>query len=517
MIAADSAALSNPPGASRSGSPAQKEGRTMQLSSSRLSSRTLAGIALCAFFLCLIPLLYLSRYDVPCADDYIYGTSAHLTLVHGGSLSDAVAAALKYTAKTYRTWQGSYAAVLLFCLQPAVFSESLYCLTPWLMSISLFGGLFALCLCLMDQVFGLPRHIGTILASIVGTLYLLLVPYPSETLYWFNGSVYYTFFHGIALLAVVLAIHTARKGGVIRIGGLSMLAAFLAGGNLVTGLALCLLTLSGIVLLLAKKDAAGVRRLFLPSMVLLICFCVNALAPGNAVRAANEMTHTPNAVSAILASLWKGLYNSVFWCRLPVLGGMLVLGLLFWAVLPGCSFRFRFPGLVSIWSYLFFSAMFCPPLYAMNFEGPGRLRNIIFFTYLLLLALNLFYWLGWLRQHRGAKEPEPGPLLLPTLGAMVLCVVLLAASAVLRGGISLASAYTALSTGQAATFYREAQERLVILKDPSIRVAKLRPYSDPPYLLFFDDLYDDPDCWQNRDMANFYEKEKVILLTDDGV
>ncbi|MBR4472348.1 MAG: hypothetical protein IKS55_01800 [Oscillospiraceae bacterium] len=486
----------------------------MQITRQRLSSRTLAGLVLCAFTLCLAPLLYLSRYDVPCADDYIFGTAAHLALVHGGNFRDAVAAALEHTAFIYRTWQGSYAAVFLMSLQPAVFSERLYFLTPWLMSVSLFGGLFALCLCLMDKIFGLSRHIGTILAGIIGILYLLLMPYPSETLYWYNGSVYYTFFHGIAMLAIVLAIDTAKRGGALQIAGLSFLAAFLAGGNLVTGLTLCLLALSGIALLLIEKNPAGAKRLLLPSLILLICFCINVFAPGNAVRAASEMTHTPNAVAAILASFQKGLYYSFFWCRLPVLGGMLVLGLLFRAVLPGCSFRFRFPGLVSLWSYCLFSAMFCPPMYAMNFEGPGRMRDMMFFTYLLLLALNLFYWMGWLQQRSGVKEPVSGLPLLPTLGAIALCLVLLAVSAVFRGGISLVSAYTALSHGQAATYYQEAQERLVILKDPSIRVAELKPYSDPPYLLFFDDLYDDPNCWQNRDMANYYEKDKVVLLTE---
>ena len=488
----------------------------MQITSHRLSSRTLTALVLCAFFLCLAPLLYLSRYDVPCADDYIFGTAAHLTLVHGGSLRDAISAALEHTAFIYRTWQGSYTAVFLMCLQPAVFSESLYFLTPWLMSISLFGGLFALCLYLMDKVFGLPRHIGTALAGMIGTLYLLLMPYPSETLYWYNGSVYYTFFHGIAMLAVVLAISSAKEGGVLRIAGLSLLAAFLAGGNLVTGLVLCLLALSGIILLLTEKNPAGAKRLLLPTLVLLICFCINVFAPGNAVRQAAEMTHTPNAFATILQSFWKGLCFSFSWCRLPVLGGMLVLGLLFWAVLPGCSFCFRFPGLVSIWSYCLFSAMFCPTMYAMNSAGPGRLQNIVFCSYLLLLALNIFYWLGWLRQRCKSKEPSSGLPFLPTLGALALCVVLLVVSAMLHGGISLASAYTALSHGQAATYYREAQERLVILKDPSIRVARLKPYSDPPYLLFFDDLYDDPDCWQNRDMAYYYEKDKVILLTGEN-
>lgn len=151
-------------------------------------------------------------------------------------------------------------------------------------------------------------------------------------------------------------------------------------------------------------------------------------------------------------------------------------------------------------------------MYAQGWEGPGRLQDIIFCSYLLLLALNIFYWLGWIRQRRGRQETVAGPRLLPILGALALFPVLLGVSAGLRGGVSLASAYTALSHGQAATYYQEAQERLIILKDPTIRVAELKAYSNPPYLLFFDDLYDDPDAWQNRDMASFYEKEKVILV-----
>ena len=72
----------------------KKEDGPIQLNMYRMPSRALTGMILCTFFLCLIPLLYLARYDVPCADDYIYGTAAHLILVHGGNLNDAIAAAL---------------------------------------------------------------------------------------------------------------------------------------------------------------------------------------------------------------------------------------------------------------------------------------------------------------------------------------------------------------------------------------------------------------------------------------
>ena len=321
----------------------------------RISTRAMAGLIIIAFVLCLLPLLYLSRYDVPCADDYIYGLEAHLTLVHGGSLAEAVVAAFRHTVSTYHNWQGSYSAIFLMCLQPAVFSERLYCLTPWLMSLSLFGGLFALSFSLMEKVFGMPRHVGTVLAGMVGALYLLLMPYPSESLYWFNGSVYYTFFHGLAMLAVAISVNAVKRGGILRIGGLCLLALFLAGGNLVTGLTLCLLAASGLALLLAKRNYVGVRRLMLPVLLLFVCFCVNVFAPGNAVRAANEAARTPDAIRSILESFQMAARYAVCWARLPVLGGMLILGMIFRAVLPYGGFRFHLPGLFSLWSCCLFS------------------------------------------------------------------------------------------------------------------------------------------------------------------
>ena len=476
----------------------------------------MAWLILCVFFVCLLPFLYLSRYDVPCADDYIYGLAAHLTLVHGGSLIDALFAAFRRTMSTYFNWQGSYSAIFLMCLQPAVFSEKLYCITPWLMSFSLFGGLFALSIILMEKVFGMPRHVGTVLAGVVGTLYLLLMPYPSESLYWFNGSVYYTFFHGIAMLAVAISVKAAKSGGILRVAGLCLLTVFLAGGNLVTGLTLCLLAASGLILLLLKRNYTGIQRLLLPVLFLIVCFCVNVFAPGNAVRAVNEVARTPDVIGSVLESFHMAARYAARWTRLPVLGGMLVLGMIFQAFLPRGDFQFPLPGLFSLWSYCLFSAMFCPTVYTFGWAGPGRLQNIVFCSYLLLLALNLFYWVGWFcLRHEHESQNRTGIKCLPMVGAVVLFFVMLAFSAALHGGISLASAYTTLSSGQAEVFYQEAMERLVVLKDPAVRVARLKPYSDPPYLLFFDDLYDDPDAWQNRDMANFYEKDQVILLPRD--
>ena len=479
------------------------------LAGRRISLSALTLLVLAAFLLLLAPYLYLGRYDVPCADDYIFGTAAHLALSHGGGLGDMLSAAAGHTAFIYETWQGSYAAVFLMCLQPAAVSEGLYALTPWLMCASLFGGLFALCICLSRRVFDLPGKLGAVTAGLLGILWLLLCPYPVESFYWYNGAVYYSFFHGLALLALALAVPTVQRGGAGRILGLCLLAAVLGGGNLMTGLSLSILAVGGVALFLLTKRPAMAKRLLLPALVLLGCFCLNVFAPGNALRQAGD-AHVPAALPAIFQSFLAGLRFAVTWFRLPVLGVLLALGLVFWALLPASRFPFRYPGLVSLGSYCLFSAMFCPTLYAMGTAGPGRLQDIIFYSYLLLLTLNLLYWLGWLRRRHGGEATAPR--LLPMLGALALCVVLVGVSALLRGGVSLASLYTAYAGGQARRYHAEAQARLTILRDPAVPVAELEPYSDPPYLLYFDDIQPDPGAWQNRDMARYYEKEQVVLL-----
>ena len=475
--------------------------------------RALLLLSLAAFLLCLAPLLYLGRYDVPCADDYNYGASVRLVLAHGGSARDVLRALVTRVVDTWHGWQGSYSAIALMCLQPAVFSEKLYAVTPWIMCASLYGGLFCFCACLLGRVFGLPRRVGVITAALLGVLSLLLVPFPVETLYWYNGSVYYTFFHGLALFALALGIRTAREGGAGRILGLSLLGFFLGGGNLVTGLTLALLGPSALALLWLLKKPVEARRLLLPCLLFLLGFALNILAPGNAQRQLSFEGYTPEAIPAILRSFRFAAEYGLRWLRLPVLGVLLVLGQLFWASLPASSFRFRFPGLVSLWSFCLFAAMFCPTSYATGGLGAMRVTDIIYYAWLLLLALNLFYWLGWLSRRRPARR-EAALRPVPLFASLVLCVALLGVSAVLHGGISVASALTTLRTGEARAYYETAQERFAILNDPTVTVAELPGYASPPYLLFFDDLSEDIYDWRNTGVAVFYEKEAVLLRKD---
>lgn len=477
------------------------------------SYRMLLILLLLFLAVSLVPLLLLAPYAVPCADDYSYGAQTHAVFTSSGSLTQTLAAALTQVKSTYRNWQGSFSAIFLMALQPAVFGARWYFLTPVLMLLSLLGGLFCFCLALFSGVFGLPRPLSGCVAAVTALLSLQLIPSPVQGLYWYNGAVYYTFFHGLALLAFALALRLIRRGGAGRQLLLCLLAVILGGGNYVTALSCAIVAVSGVLLLMLLRGRAW-KRLLPPALCLLAALALSMAAPGNGVRqSASE--HTPQVLPAILGSFRFGALYSLRWLRLPVLGALALLGVLFWPAARRCRFSFRCPLLLTLWSYCLLSAMFCPNLYALGDEGDKRLLNIIFYMDLLLLALNLFYWLGWLAARLGKRDPAEvrGAGLWQTLAAAALC--LLCCALYLRaGGYTSLMALGAMRSGEARQFREAAEARLVLLEDAGVRNAVLEPYPVKPYVLFMDDITCDSADWRNEAMAAFYEKESVVLAPE---
>jgi len=479
-----------------------------------ISYRLLLALLLAALLLSLIPLLWAGFYAVPCADDFSYGDAAHRAWAGSGSVFAALAAALRQTREVYFGWQGSFSAVFLMSLQPAVFGMRLYALTPALMLLSLLAGLFCACRALFSGLFGLPKSLAGCLAAVAALLCIQLLPSPAQGFYWYNGAVYYTFFQGLALISLALGLRLVRRGGTGRLLLLCLLAVILGGSNYVTALFCVLAALSGIALLLLGRDRAW-RRLLLPTLCLLAAFALSAAAPGNAVRqGASE--HSPDALRAVLEAFRCGAVYSVRWFRLPVLGVLVFAGVLLWSALRGGGrvplYR---PVLITLYSYCLLSAMFCPCLYALGDVGDKRLTNIIYYTYILLLLVNLCAWLGFFASRRGAAEGEKKPGLLPLLASGALCLACCALF-LRAGGYTSVMALGVLRSGEAQAYYAAAQQRLTVLEDPSVRDAVLEPFPSQPYLLFMDDITADAQDWRNLAVSQYYGKDSVVLRSGDG-
>lgn len=474
-----------------------------------ISYRLLLILLLAVLLLSLVPMLAAGRYAVACADDFSYGDAAHRAYAASGSFFAALAAALRQTKEVYFGWQGSFSAVFLMSLQPAIFGAQFYALTPLLMLSSLLAGLFCACRALFSGLFALPKALSGCLAAVAALLCIQLVPSPVQGFYWYNGAVYYTFFHGLALLALALGLRLVRRGGAGRQLLLCLLAAILGGSNYVTALSCAIVALSGVALLLLGRDGAW-KRLLLPTLCLLAAFAISAAAPGNAVRqGASE--HSPDALWAILEAFRCGAVYSLRWFRLPVLGALVFAGVLLWPALKGGRVPLRRPVLITLYSYCLLSAMFCPCLYALGDVGDKRLTNIIYYAYILLLLVNLCAWLGFFASRRAEKaQGEKRPRLLPLLASGALCLVCCALF-LRAGGYTSVMALGVMRSGEAQAYYAAAQQRLTVLEDPEVRDAVLEPFPSEPYLLFMDDVTPDAQDWRNLAVSQYYGKDSVVL------
>ena len=77
---------------------------------------------------------------------------------------------------------------------------------------------------------------------------------------------------------------------------------------------------------------------------------------------------------------------------------MVMLLPLIWQALKETEYRFRYPGVVLLWSFCLYATGYTPSLYSLGHAGLSRTLNAAKITYLLLLFLNEIYWCGWLQQ-----------------------------------------------------------------------------------------------------------------------
>lgn len=90
----------------------------------------------------ILPLLQLSFYNHPSADDYMYATNTYRVWNETHSLLQVLKEAVVTSAEFYQNWQGLYTSAFILALQPAIFGEGYYALTGFLMLGILYAGNF---------------------------------------------------------------------------------------------------------------------------------------------------------------------------------------------------------------------------------------------------------------------------------------------------------------------------------------------------------------------------------------
>lgn len=492
-----------------------------------MTEKRIFWLLLIVFVISLLPLLQISFYNFPCADDFSASDDVRLAWVNSGTLAALIKAAWDNVVFNYLEWSGVYMSVFWTSLQPGIFGENYYFLTNWFtLGLLIFSGFYFTHVLSSKYIKGKKECFG-----ILTLLYLFIViqcmPDANEGIFWHAGAANYTWAYCFLLLLVggMFSFYREERKG--RKTGkmifLCILSVFVGGGNYLTALQgilwLFFLT-AGLLFMEGKKQGwkqAGKRKgmLLLPFVVTVAAFLASVLAPGNAERMLEASAMSP--VKAILLSFyyWPDLVLKE-WLGWPVL-------LLFFLAVPflyqiGKEVCFDFPYLGAVIFLCFGMSVACltPNLYAQSDVGGGRTWNIGFFVMVFLGFVQLFYLIGWIRvrfmeEEKAEQKSREKKIWQSYVLGLLIFGTALAGIFVLAEPKTFTASEAAfdLSTGRAFFFQQEWEERLRVYHNPEIRDVVIKRYTDPPELLLFQDNVPFPEDWINLVVAKYYEKNTV--------
>lgn len=319
----------------------------------------------CAFLI-LAPLLLVSAYNRPCADDYDYAILTHEAIQNGGGLLSVIKAAWTTNAYFYNSWQGLYTSAFLLALQPGIWGESYYAFSSIIILAFSFLLLWGAVHRILKRTLQAPIAYSAIWAAWILAVLFNFLPDATQGLYWYNGAMNYTPWAFADCLVVALIYETYFCKDVHKVALVlftSLLAFIISGANHVTAFEnIFILGVVCIWMLFAKKRAYGIA----PLGTAVLGFFIMYQAPGTAVRQAALEKET----------VWNTLVQSfiytknlvISWINLPWLIILLTLTPLLLQILdkteqPMDRKRLLF---VPVISFGLLWAMNCVPYYAMG-------------------------------------------------------------------------------------------------------------------------------------------------------
>lgn len=498
-------------------------GRAQKLGTLAGKGKKYAAVFLVVVFLIsLVPLLNLSMYNRPNADDYNFGYDTAQAWRETASIPQVATAAFRESTESYVEWQGTFSATFLFSLQPGIFGEKYYFIATWLLLLALIGASFYFLYCVIVRLFKQDVWTWLIISSAVTFLCVHHLPSPEEGFFWYNGGIFYTFFYSLFLILMgkILVIPQIVSRHKIMVMGfaIAFLAVFIGGGNYITALlsVLCLgmLSVAGLLQKMKNRWVCWLALLLMTTALL-----VNALAPGNAVRAAMleaEGIRRLSFMATILSSFKQAIYYILQWTRFEILAVLLLTLPLMIQISMKLDFSFRYPLLVFTGVFCLFAAQFSPPT-LMNVSGSGRFLNIYYYFYVKSAFFCVFYGVGWLlKKNKGQhilkriiKSSRPQRA---TMIASVLLLIFMLADFSFGNSVGKI-AMQDLKSGKAEQFALERDARLSIYMDESVVDAVVKPLTVIPELFSNADLQG-KDFWINQAVAAYYNKASVSLAEE---
>ncbi len=491
-----------------------------------LSKKTLAVLAVIVFIATTIPLLYLGIFNHASADDFNYSVLTKAALRENSGISAffaVIGAAVQRAYNNWASWQGTYAMSFLVALRPSIFSDSLtFTHSTILLGISILG-VFYFGDAIMRRILKFDASWSIIISCITCFAVLQFTPNANEAFYWYCGGAGYTFFfflYFIMLGKICLCFYNKK----ISIGNciaICLIGFATAGGHFA-------ITLSGFVaismflleaLFDKKLDKNFKIRYAIISVVYYIGFVLCVFSPGNSRR--QTFFDQQNPLVAIIKSYIKGSGYLKLYTNTIIKILLLFVFVIALFAMKKVKYEFKKPVTFTIITYSMYAVILMPGFFAVNGIPAPRYLDIIYFAVIILECANLIYYAGWIyNKYRAFKENSKYSSFLqqikPTLVNVIIFVcgfyALWNFSTVDFANSLTMRAITTISSGEAAQFDKEMDEREKMYNDDSIKNVTVKSLTVYPDILYFDDITTDADDYSNYKIAEYYNKESVVRI-----
>ena len=163
--------------------------------------------------------------------------------------------------------------------------------------------------------------------------------------------------------------------------------------------------------------------------------------------------------------------------------------------------------------------MMTPPLFAVGNMGAARLQALTYTMYILVLTLCVGYVTGWVRRkveaasERNEQTVKDTHFSVNEVWCILGCLLLFAFASVITvipesHYFTFSSALTDLANGSAKAYGDALKERIEIYQNGEKNVV-VESLPAQPQLLYFSDIKEDPEDWENRGLCRFYGIDSV--------
>lgn len=497
-----------------------------------MKKKTLVYILIAIFLISLIPMYVIGNYAHPSVDDYYYGVETSKVWQNTGSFSEVVKTSYQEMLTTYEEWQGNFSAIFLMRLQPGIYGEEYYVIAPIILITTFVLAMLSFFYYGLRKWFNASKT-ASVTASLCITFCALHFTYvPSDSFYWYNGAIYYTFFYALMLfLFSIVTVLLKSKSNVSKIVALILglpLSFIIGGGNYATALVTAVLLVVIVVWHIVIKDKKIIPVMLL-TMAMLVGFAISILAPGNAIRQ-EYAGEGPGVIKALLYSFAYGGYNIASSTTFPVAVLWLALLPVFYKIAASSKLKFRYPLLMLLFTFGIFCCQGTPVFYAQGLRMPYRMMNIIYFSYYIFMTWNLIYTLGWLHRKFGETKILKGfagiydntacrnkIAIAIVIAFCIGCIGLCNVTEKEDGGADFsnlpagAGAVYSLITGEAVTYDKELSDRAEYLSNTTETAVVVPELSVMPEVIFHSDITKDPTHWKNQHLELYYGKQFISI------